>query len=199
MEPAPLSLPWGEFATLALSTGFLATLTTLIASGLTQRWRSNKLAERDARYLATRIAVIMEQFAIECVDGIEENHLHRSSEGHAGRAHMTLPKLNTLPSEANWTVLEPVLLSRSLSFSNELRLAESTIAFWFDVQPDPVEIQNAFDEQAGACGYRAWQLARDLRTKYELPDFAPSGFSRDPIERLKDRHDRALARIGAED
>lgn len=119
----------------------------------------------------------------------------RQSKGYAGQSHVTLPALEGIPAQDIWTTLDSSLVSRSLSFPNELLLGERLIAFWADVDPDPGLLRNACDAQAGTCGYRAWKLAQDLRTRYSLPEFVPSNYSWDTIQGLKEHHDREIVRI----
>ena len=194
MEPTAVSLPWIDVAMLVLGTGFV----TKALDWLIDRQKTDRLAEQGAGYLAARIAVILEQFAIRCADQIADNEMYRQSDGYAGHGHGTLPALAEFPPEANWTVLDPVLLSRTLSIPNELILADRTIAFWWEVETDPSLLHNVCDAQAGTCGYRAWRLAAELRSRYSLPDFSPGAFSWDPIGTLREHHDRELARITAE-
>ena len=198
MEPTTVSLPWIEVAKLALGTGVIATIVAKTFDWLVDRYKAERLAEQDAGYLAARIAVILEQFAIKCAEQIGENNMYRASDGHAGHAHGMLPALADFPPEANWALLDPGLLSRTLSLPNELILADKRIAFWNDVDPDPSLLRNACDAQAGTCGYRSWRLASDLRSRYRLPDFSPRDFSWDPMATLKEHHDGELARIAAE-
>ena len=198
MEPTAISLPWLEVAKLALGTGVVATIVTQGFAWAIERWKSNKLSKQEGTYLAARIAVTLEQFAIRCAEQIADNEMFRTSSGHAGRSHGTLPSINNFPPGANWATLDPRLLARSLSIPNELMLANRMISFWADIDPDPPTVWNACDAQAGKCGYRAWRLADDLRRRYRLPDFVPKDFSWDSIKALKDRHDREVARIKEE-
>ena len=79
--------------------------------------------------------------------------------------------------------------------SGELLLGDKLIAHWSDVDPDPSLVRSACDLRAGTSGYRAWQLAEDLRGRYRLPSFVPKDFSWDAINTLKEHHDRELERI----
>ena len=195
MEPTAVSLPLMEVLKLALGTGLVAAVATQGIAWLVDRSKSNRAAEAEATYLAARLVVAFEHFAIECAEQIADNDMFRQSEGHAGRSHGTLPELSEFPLEANWTTLEPALLSRSLSLPNEILLGNSMIAFWSDVDPDPSLVRSACDAQAGTSGYRSWRLAEDLRSRYGLPDFVPKDFSWDVIKALKKHHDRELERV----
>lgn len=193
--PTPVSLSLMDILQLAVSTGVIASVTTQVIAWLIERSRSKRSSRTQATYLAARLAVIFEHFAIECAEQVADNDMYQQSGGHAGKPHGQLPKLGELPSEANWTTLDPILLSRSLSLPNELLLGERMIAFWSDIDHEPSLLRNACDAQAGICGYRAWQLAEELRSRYGLPDFVPRDFSWDVIKTLKQRHDREQVRI----
>ena len=194
MEPTAVSLPWMEVLKLAVTTGLAASIAPIMAWQI-ERSTSKKSAETKARLLAARLAVTFEHFAIKCAEQIADNDMYRQSDGHAGRPHGTLPELGEFPPEANWTTLEPELLSRSFSLPNELLLGDKMIAHWSDVDPDPSLVRRACDLRAGTSGYRAWQLAEGLRGRYRLPSFVPKDFSWDAINTLKEHHDRELERI----
>ena len=195
MKATPVSLLWIEVLMVAASTGVIAAVVAQLLGWLIDRLKSDRLAEKEGTYLAVRLAVAFENFAIRCAEQIADNDMFRQSEGHAGRPHGTLPNLEGFPTQANWTNLEPKLLSRSLSLPNELLLGERMIAFSSDVDPDPSLVRSVCDAQAGTCGYRAWKLAEDLRARYGLPEFISTDFSWDIIKTLKKRHDREVTRI----
>jgi hypothetical protein len=115
---------------------------------------------RGARYLAIRLAMMLEGFAIECADAIAAQDMHNQSERHAGAAHGALPDLPPYPDEADWKVLEPQFLARALTLRNELRLSDKMIAFWADI--DRECIPQECDQQCGKCGYMAWELAAHI-------------------------------------
>lgn len=200
MEPATaVSLSSGELLKLAFSTGavaaVMAPIATRVVDWLIDRWKLKKAAEAEATRLAARLAVVLEKFAIKCALQIADNNLHRQTGGHAGRPHATLPKLGGFPSDADWTKLDSDLVSRCSSLPNQLLLGASAIEFWWDVDPDPALVRSACDGQAGLTGYRAWQVAEDLRNKYGLPNFDPKEFSWDIVTTLKKDHDYEIKRI----
>ena len=195
MEPTAVSLPLIEVLKLALGTGVVASIATQGIAWLIERSKSNRSVATEATNLAARLAATLEHFAIKCAEQIADHNMYQQSDGHAGRPHGSLPKLGEFPPQANWSTLDPVLLSRSFSLPNELLLGDRMIAFWSDVDPDPSLVHNACDARAGTSGYRAWQLAEDLRCRYRLPDFVPKDFSWDTVRTLKQHHDREVARI----
>jgi hypothetical protein len=125
--------------------------------------------KRDARYVAQRVAIILEKFAVDCANVINDNDLHNQSKGHDGKRHLCLPELGPLPADADWKALSPKLVDRVLSMPNELALADGAISFWWDVVGDEECMQTETDQRAGTCGLRAWLLASDLRKQYKIP------------------------------
>lgn len=195
MESAPLSLSWVDLVTLTLGSGLVATIAGQVIGGLLDRMKSKRLVEVEATHLASRLAVMFEYFAIQCAESIADNDMYNQSGGHMGRMHTALPELNEFPSQVNWSVLDPHLLSRSLSLPNEISLGRGMILHWADLDMETDSVRNACDAQAGVLGYRTWQLAEDLRNRYKLPDFSPKEFSWDTRRTLKKHHDKELQRI----
>ncbi len=162
---------------------------------LVSYWTAKREAQsrtRDARYFAVRVAVLLEQFAIECADYVSDQELYKDSVGYAGRQHCELPQLPVYPDEADWKALDPNLLARALSLRNELTLSGKTIAFWGHVDRDC--IPGECEQQCGRCGYMAWQLAADMRHHYGLPTFDPARSSLDAAGALKPLHDKVLSK-----
>jgi hypothetical protein len=147
-----------------------------LAEWLRDRWRTTKLAERDATLLAARVAVVLEKFAIECQNRISDSDLYQKSSGTFGSPHCALPVLEEYPSEAeaDWKALEPALSIRVQSFRNEILRASKVIDFALDGDPDPSSWAQ-IDPQIEECGHRAWQFAADLRRRYKLSGFEPVG------------------------
>lgn len=176
--------------TLVFGTG----LATAIFNQSIAWWRDarhERLATtRDARYLAIRLAVMLERFAIDCAEAVVAQDMYNDSEGHAGALHGTLPDLPLFPDEADWKTLAPDFLARALTLRNELPLSDKAIAFWEDV--DRTCIPRACDLQCGKCGYMAWVLAADLRHHYNLGTFDPKLTSWDIVKTLKPLHDQVL-------
>ena len=101
-------------------------LTSLASWGLNHWFVHRAAIRRDARYLAHRVAIILEKFALDCARVIEDNR----SQDDARPRHLALPVLGTFPDDADWKAIAPVLLDRVISMPNEQALAEQTISFW---------------------------------------------------------------------
>jgi hypothetical protein len=166
--------------------GFAATMLTLVWGS----WSKRSENQRSATYLAIRLAVILEQFAIDCADRIADQDLHDNSLGHAGAVASELPKLEAFPDEQSWNALNPALLARVLSFPNTCRLSNLAISAWYAFSPEDVPEEGR--RQCGKTGQMAWVLACDLRKQYRLQPFQAQGTSTAFVERLEQHHDKAL-------
>jgi hypothetical protein len=128
---------WSEILKVALSTGIFA---AIITSGLQwlREWRTERTHKaRDAAYSAMRVAVILERFAIDCANIISDNHLHSSSGGHAGSAHVELPHLIDYPADTDWKALDAFLAMRALSLRNDILLSEGVLNFHAKIERSP--------------------------------------------------------------
>ena len=195
MDATVVSLPWAEIFKLALSAGLTAAVFNQFAGWLRDRWKESATIRRDVVYLAARVAVILEEFAIECAEIISDNELYKQSDEIAGTWRSKLPILREYPADADWKALTPSLMMRALSFRNELPVAATYIRFWADVEPDPDTIAGACDAQAGKCGHRAWHIAAQLRRDHNLSEFDPKEVIWDILKVLKKHHDAEMKRI----
>jgi hypothetical protein len=191
MEAVSLSFP--AVVQLALSTGIVTAVLSQLLGWVIDYRKEQRTTHRDASYLALRLAVIMESYATDCAEAISDNDLFDSSEGHAGKQHAVLPKLAEYPPEIEWRSVDASLASRILSFRSEIVLADRSVAFWWEVGPENAGTE--CDSQTGKCGYRAWRLASDLRTRYSLPPLNISEHSWDPTKTLQEMHDRAIRQL----
>lgn len=184
---------WTAVLAFAVSTGFVTAVFNQAIGWLRETAQSSRSTTRDARYLAIRLAVLLEQFAITCADYISDNDLFRQSDGNAGAPHGSVPELPAYPDEPDWKALAPNLLARALTLRNEVSMADGAVAFWADIG-ERESIPGECDDQCGKIGYVAWSLARDMRGQYRLGEFDPSKRSWDVVELLKTRHDAAHKR-----
>jgi hypothetical protein len=196
MEPTPVVVSGWDIVKFALGTGVVTAVANNLLGWLRDWKKEGTTSTRDARYLAMRVAVTLDEFAIECAKSIRDNQIYIESMGHAGTRHGKLPPLSEYPTDADWKALDPSLSTRALSFCNELRLSEGIIGLWWDIEPgDQGILMNTCDGQAGKCGYRAWQLAADMRRHYGLPEFEPEHTGWNIVPELKQEHDLELKRV----
>ena len=191
-EATGVRMELSTILTLAFSTGLLTAVFNQ-SIGWWREARHERLASaRDARYLAIRLAVMLERFAIDCAEAVAAQNMYNQSDGHAGVLHGTLPDLPPYPDEADWKTLEPDFLARVPTLRNELPLSDKAIAFWEEI--DRECIPQECNQQCGKCGYMAWVLAADMRRHYRLGAFDPKLASWDIVKTLKPLHDDVLQR-----
>lgn len=126
--------------------------------------REKRSMAREAIYLAVRVSVILEEFAGVCAEYVEDQNLFSQSKGSCGTPHSVLPDLELYPENTDWRVFETNLLSRVLSFPNELNHSKRLIA-WFSEERGEPAIRECYEE-CGRCGYIAWELAKDIGREY---------------------------------
>lgn len=164
MNSTPIT--WLDIVKISVSSGLLTSISTW---GLNHFFVQRSAFQRDARYLAQRIAMILERFAIDCSECIEEATLYNDSGGHAGKRQFSLPPLGHLPEDADWKALPSDLTDRILSMPNAIFLAEKKISFWWDVLADEDAVAKETMDQAGGFGMESWNLAKDLRRRCKIP------------------------------
>ena len=142
--------------------------------------RDKTARERAASYLAMRLAVLFEAYALECANRIEEVGIHRSS----GVRGIQLPKAIVLPDSTYWEYLRHDLAERALTFSNVAQHAAGAIEFVSSLENDPDATAVAFADQAGMVGMRAWTLACDLRSAYQVRPFRKEDLGWDFVDTL---------------
>ncbi len=184
---------WSSVLSL-IGTSTVAALVATIVTHILAGRRDKQARKRDATYLAIRLAVILESYALACHELLSDNDLHSSSGGEAGKQRSELPDLPPYPDDADWKSLETALASRALLFRNELWISDRSIAFWLDIDPEE-NLLPACNQEAATRGYQAWCLAENLRDQYRIERFEPAF---DFVAPLRQRHDKAVARKNAE-
>jgi hypothetical protein len=174
--------------------------TGVVAAALTHGvswWRDSRKEKasnlRDARYLALRLAVILERFAIDCSEVVGLVDTYAASKGSAGSQTTKLPEIGEFPSDSDWKTIDPKLAARALEFVNELLMAQQKLNFSWHVS-DEDQITEECADDAALLGLRAWDLAHQLRQRHDLPRFTPAETSHDVEASLKARCDAARGR-----
>jgi hypothetical protein len=185
--PGPITL--STVLWIAVSTGLATAVFNQFIGWLREAMHDRASTKRDARYLAIRLAVMLEEFAIKCADRIGDNDLYRQTKGSVGTKWDSIPELPPYPDEADWRSLAPGLLSRVLTLRNALSLKGGGVvsgADWGNYSAA------ACDSKCGKGGFVAWTLARDLRAHYGLKPFDPHETAW-IVEVLKRFHDKATS------
>jgi hypothetical protein len=152
---------------------FMAFIGVVVGAVITQGfilYRETRIQKLARTYLAMRLAVILEAFAIDCSSLINKNNRSESGDDDEGPCG-NLPSLGEYPTDANWIVLDSNLANRALSFRNDLAVSDETIEFRWNME-NAVQ-SDACNDEAAKRGIQAWDLAVELRKKYDLPPYSP--------------------------
>jgi len=132
-----------------------------------REWRANRLRRKsESSFLAMRIAVILEEFTIKCIN----RNWHDETDLHEGIADLDfkLPPLTPYPQDSpDWKSFHDVdakLAGRVLAFPNEITSAELASQYAATREGD----RTASADKTVIAGLNAWKLARALREKYDL-------------------------------
>ena len=183
---APTHDPW-VLGMSALTAFGSATLT--LGGGALLARRKDKTS---ARYLAMRIAVLLEGYAITCAESLSDWDLYFSSGGHAGSMMDGIPDIPEYPDEEGWSALKPALLERALTLRNQVRIGRRSVSSFAEFEMDPDDIAHHSAGHLGVCGYRAWSLAKDLRAEYRVQPLDLTSTSWDIAPFLRENHDRIV-------
>lgn len=190
MEPTLISLPWIELVKLSVAAGVVTALVNQGLGWLRDHRRETKTRKREKEYLAIRLAVALERFAVDCTSVISDNKFYQTIGSAAGEPHLALPHLAEYPTDADWKSLASRLVARVLSFRTEVQLSNHIIESHYLGYPEGAV--DACNEEAGKCGRIAQLLAADLRSDCDVEAFAPSSAPQDWSHPLEEYHRRAL-------
>lgn len=164
----------------AIGGGFLA----FFAQG----WFERGTRKRTARHLAIRIISILDAYLVTCVRVVEDDGL---SYGQRDEHGCLVPQVSTppppcFPEELDWKSIDHRLMYRLLLMPNEAQSANDKIASVWEYVAGPPDYDEFFEErqeQYSSLGLRAFELAQELRTTYDIP--AQRFDEWNPVDRLR--------------
>lgn len=162
-----------------LGNWIVAIVVGVLASTITQVATSRR-DRKTATYLAVRIAITLEAFAIACADLIHENDRAQRSDDDEGPRE-SLPELAVYPGDENWQTLDVSLANRALAFRNDLTVSHNTM--YADWQTGDGPQSDLCDDEAAKRGIQAWDLASDLRSRYKIATYSPGYAIRDHLQK----------------
>lgn len=155
-------LNWASIIPIAAGSG-------VIAAGVTQcfQWyRDRNKAKGEALYCAVKLIVKLEHFAIECVASVERHHA-MSLESSYNNQLCQSPSISW--ADENLSALDPVVSSKIVWFSTEVKLAYRQISQNMSDDPDPEFLILSHINLVGYMGYKSIEMADSLRRIYKLP------------------------------
>lgn len=157
-------LNWASIIPIAAGSG-------VIAAGVNQcfQWyRDRSKAKGEALYCAVKLIVKLEHFAIECATNVEHHHAMFLESGY--REHNPIcPVPSMVWDDEDLSALSPIVSSKIVWFSTEVKLARQQIVQNSIDDPDPEVYSLSYINLVGYLGYKSIGMADNLRRVYKLP------------------------------
>jgi hypothetical protein len=143
---------------------------TGVVQGSVAICRERRCRKVQAAYLALRLAVMLEAFAIACADLIRSNSVAEHLPEHEFPDwDIKLPQMLAYPEDgASWVVLDRRLANRCLSLRNKRDDGQRLI--YEQCEHEGEGLKDVITQQASGCGLAAWHLAQELRLTYGVAD-----------------------------
>ncbi|WP_276366185.1 hypothetical protein [Chryseolinea sp. H1M3-3] len=176
--------------------GFLG---VLIGSGITwfqTVWVRKQELERSARYLAIRIACILDKYVEDCAAVVRDDGLSYGQRNVEGclEPQIKAPGPPVYPADVDWKSIDHEMMYKILSFPSDVEGAEGIISAAGEVASPP-DYEEWFEERAfwyAQFGLAAHALAGDLSKKYDIQkktykDWNPVTELKKELEKLHQR------------
>lgn len=194
----------GEFAIALIGAG-AGLVGVLIGSGITwfqTVWVSKREMDRSARYLAIRIACILDKYVEDCAAVVRDDGLsygQRTPEG-CLEPQVKSPGPPVYPDDVDWKSIDHEMMYKLLSFPADVEGGDSIISAAWAVSHPP-DYEDWFEERAfwyAQFGLAAYALAEDLSKKYGIQkktykDWNPVAELKKELEALHQRRGQRFA------
>lgn len=147
----------------------------LIGSGITwfqTFWVNKQELNRSARYLAIRVACVLDKYVEDCAAVVRDDGLsygQRTSEGFL-EPQVKSPGPPVYPDDVDWKSIDHEMMYKLLSFPSDVEGGEGIISAAWDIASPP-DYEDWFEERAfwyAQFGLAAYALAEDLSNKYGI-------------------------------
>ena len=147
-----------------------AAIGTGVVQGSFAIYRKRRHRTPQAAYLAMRLAVVLEAFAIACADLIRSNSVAEHQPEHEFPDwDIKLPKMPAYPEDGpGWVALNRRLANHCLSLRNKRDDGQRLI--YEQCEHNGEGLKDVITQQASGCGLVAWHLAQELRLTYGVAD-----------------------------
>lgn len=169
---------------------------TLLNQGIVQ-FLDHRRRRETARLSALYAANALERYCEQCAHHLGEKETYISSSGHAGQDWGCLPDLPEYPADIDWKRLGIPFTERMFAFRTGLESVQTMIsAYYYEDPPDGGD--HHVLEQLSKKGLEAGQLARDIRSEFNLTPVTPGGeysserYLRENLHRREEQHRRYL-------
>lgn len=131
--------------------------------------RERQIADRDRRFFALKLAVVLERYAIDCAMriGTVDEHIHgyEIQEPRSGPLPGTPPL--ELPNSTEWRWIDSALSSEILALAPRIKFGEGSVAAAFDYGDYHQGVEELI-AQLRSIGFETLTLASTIRDKYGL-------------------------------
>ena len=152
-----------QIISLVGATGLLSAFLNQFAS----LYFSSRTTKRKGKYAAIKLSVLLDKFALDCAEIMQDIDNAHSSGGHVGHFHTDLPEFKEYPKEIDWESLDARLAFDVLSFSNEVTIRNRAIDGYMEYVDDeggPTEC----GKHCAMQGARALDISRRLCERYNV-------------------------------
>lgn len=160
-------------------------------------WKEYRGKSSEAKFLAIQAVCLIDKFMedslkIAADDGLREGRL--THEGYK-EAQVEEPAFEPYTLEVNWTSIDPTIMYNILALPSRVQSAQQQINFAAENGDGAPYFDDAFDErqlQFSRLAKSAFNIAKSLRTKYEIPerddfDWDPLDFINKKIESIENK------------
>lgn len=156
-----------------LSTVITSSLVATTVGATINIWMEHRKSKQATGYDALAIAVALEGYAITCADKISDHNTATSSAGLAGSLLEIVPDLPQLSAVTGFLRFrKEQLANRIMVFPQEVRQANQSVAFCWNVLGDEDAMHQKARIQVAEIGLQSMNLACDIRTEFNLPNRA---------------------------
>ena len=151
-----------------LGSFLLVVLGSSTAIGLLNWYTDKSKRKSEIKYLATRIAVDLEGYAIDCAEQCSNHISHEKHNGLCGKLISQIPIIPAIGDTERYDFLDNALLDQILRLPQQLMLYEREIKSMSDVL-DMGYVQDECCNKTLKIGLQALELSKEVRSKYHLP------------------------------
>jgi hypothetical protein len=158
-------MPWHELLTWDWATIVKTIVGAGIGAASAQWLRDSRHRKRQAAYMAMRLAVVLEAYAISCSLLIVTNETAEPPPDRDFGGSAALPELPPYPDDDDgWRAVDRKLAGRCLSLRNRIRESQTFIGW--TIEFNDYDLKEEVYKQVADRGLEAWQLANEMRSKH---------------------------------
>lgn len=152
-----------------LGSGLAAALLSQAFIWWKENWRERQVADRDRRFFALKLAVVLERYAIECAMriGIVDDHIHGYEIDEPRSGPLPGIPVLELPDSTEWRWIDSSLSSDVLALAPRIKFGEGSVGATFEYG-DFRQGAEELEAQLRAVGLETLNLASTIRKKYGL-------------------------------